>query len=357
MSATIRVGMIGTSWWSDWMHLPSLQSHPRVELAAICGRTAEPARRMAEKYRIPAVFTDYRQMLADCPLDAVALATPDDTHFDIAMAVLEKRLHLLCEKPLANTLEHAEKMAGAADAAGVRHMTLFSWRWAPVFVRLKQEIDAGSIGRPLEARFAFFGNDAYSPDYRWRRDGSRCNGALADFGAHMIDFVRWYLGEIETVSATIATHIDRKGLEPHPVNDCATIDVVTKSGAHAVLPLNMAARLGDQTYRINAEIHGDEGSLEAHLVLFGSEGGSQLRRYGTDSMPPETIHQERFQAEFDERPDFFSVYTESSAGPRAFIDAIAENRPASPDLNDGVAAQRVIAAAFAAQEQGRRITL
>ena len=52
MSAPIRVGMIGTSWWSDWMHLPSLQSHPRVELAAICGRTAEPARRMAEKYRM-----------------------------------------------------------------------------------------------------------------------------------------------------------------------------------------------------------------------------------------------------------------------------------------------------------------
>lgn len=357
MSEQIRVGMIGTSWWSDWMHLPSLQSHPRVALAAICGRTAEPAQRMAEKYRIPAVFTDYRRMLEDCALDAIALATPDDMHYEIATAVLDKRLHLLCEKPLANDLQQAEEMARRAIAAGVCHMTLFSWRWAPVFARLKLEIDTGSIGRPLEARFAFLGNDAYSPEYRWRRDGGRCNGVLADFGAHMIDFARWCLGEIVSVSADIATHIDRQGIEPQPVNDCATLDVLTETGAHATLALNAAAHLGDQIVRMNIEIYGTEGSLEGQMVLFGSEGGSWLRRYGGQAAAPETIHQERFRADSDERPEFFSVFTESSAGPRAFIDAIVEKRPASPDLSDGAAAQRVIAAAFTAHEEGRRITL
>lgn len=357
MSAKVRIGMIGTSWWTDWMHLPSLQSHPRAELAAICGRTEEPARRMAEKYGIPAVFTDYREMLETCQLDAVALATPDDTHYEIAMAVLDRGLHLLCEKPLANDLNQAEEMARAADAAGICHMTSFSWRWAPVFERLKQELESGSIGRPIEARFAFFGNDAYIPDYHWRRDSSRCNGTLADFGVHMIDFVRWYLGEIDSVGASIATHIDRQNLEPQPVNDCATLDVITKSGAHATLPLNMAACLGDQVYRINAEVYGDQGSLEGHLIFFGSEGGSLLRRCTDPAAAPETIHQERFRPDYEERPDFFSVYTDSSAGPRAFIDAIVENQAASPDFNDGVAAQRVIAAAFTAHEEGRRVTL
>lgn len=357
MSTSIKVGVVGTSWWADWMHLPSLASHPRAELAAICGRTPAPAAALAEKYGIPQVYADHRALIEEAELDALVIATPDDTHYEIAMAALDRGLHLLCEKPLANSLAEAEAMAAAADKAGVRHMTLFSWRWAPVWARLKRELAAGAIGRPLEARFAFLGNDAYSPDYRWRRDGGRCNGALADFGAHMIDFTRWYLGEIETVGATLRTHIDRGGLEPQPVNDSATLDLVTKDGAQALLSLNMAARTGDQAYRIDVEVFGDEGSFEGRLVLFGSEGGARLRRYGADPAPGELIHEESFRAAFEERPDFFQPYITASAGPRAFIDAIVEDRPAEPDLHDGVAAQRVIDAAFRAQESQSRISL
>ena len=357
MGDKLRVGMIGTSWWADWMHLPSIASHPAAEWVAICGRSAEPAQKLADKYGIAAVYTDYRQLLAHEGLDAVVLATPDDTHFEIAMAALDRGLHLLCEKPLTNVLAEAEQMARKADAAGVRHMTLFSWRWAPVWAELKRQLDAGAIGRPLEARFAFLGNDAYSSDYRWRRDGARCNGALADFGAHMIDFTRWYLGEIASVGATIATHIDRRGIEPRAVNDCATLDLVTTSGAHASLALNMAAHIGDQLYRIDVDIFGDKGSFEGQLALFGSEGGAWLRRCGAGQAAFETAHQERFAVDFGERPDFFAPYVESSAGGRAFVDAILAGRPASPDLHDGVAAQRVIDAALRSHASGCRIRL
>lgn len=354
MGDKVRVGMVGTSWWSDWMHLPSLASHDAVELAAICGRREEPAQQMAEKFNIPKVYTDYRQMIDEVPLDAVAMATPDDTHFDIAMAVLDKGLHFLSEKPIANTLAEAEAIAAKAEEKGVRHLTLFSWRWAPIFAELKKQLEAGAVGRPLEARFAFLGTDAFGPEYGWRRDGRRCNGTLADFGAHMIDFVHWYLGDIESVAGTIFTHIDRKGLEPVQANDCATLDLMTMSGVHVVMPLNMAARIGDQVARIDIDIYGDEGGIEAQLILFGSEGGGRMRRCKQDQ-PFETIYETRFDPNFSERPDFFRPYIESSAGPRAFIDAILEDRPASPDLNDGLAAQRVIAAAFEASESGRRV--
>jgi predicted dehydrogenase len=119
----------------------------------------------------------------------------------------------------------------------------------------------------------------------------------------------------------------------------------------------MAANTGDQLFRIDVEIFGDEGSFEGQLVLFGSEGGARLRRCGADQAAFETIHEERFQADFGERPEFFAPYVESSAGPRAFIDAIIENRPAVPDLHDGVAAQRVIDAAIRSQTSGCRIEL
>jgi len=92
-------------------------------------------------------------------------------------------------------------------------------------------------------------------------------------------------------------------------------------------------------------------------VLFGSNGGARLHRCGTDQVPFELVHEETFAATFTERPEFFAPYTETSAGPRAFIDAIIEDRPATPDLYDGVAAQRVIDAAIRSHENGRRISI
>ena len=196
MTDRVRVGMIGTSWWADWMHLPSVVSHPRAEVVAICGRTREPAERLAAKYRIPAIYADYREMLEGADLDAVIVATPDDTHHPIAMSALNKGLHLLCEKPLANTLADAEEMARTAERMGVKHMTLFTWRWTPVWVELRKQLKSNSIGRCHEARFAWLGDGAWNKDYKWRRDAGRSNGVVADIGAHMIDFVRWALDDI-----------------------------------------------------------------------------------------------------------------------------------------------------------------
>ena len=75
-------------------------------------------------------------------------------------------------------------------------------------------MDQNGIGRCHEARFAFLGDGAWDKDYAWRRDATRCNGVVADFGAHMIDFVRWYLDDIESVGAHFFTHRDHAGIEP-----------------------------------------------------------------------------------------------------------------------------------------------
>ena len=117
------------------MHLPSLASHPQAEIRAICGRTRARAEAVAAKYRIGAIHSDHRALLDRGDLDAVVIATPDDTHPEIAMAALERGLHVLCEKPLANTLAAAEEIAAAAARVGVVHMTMFTWRSVPVWRR------------------------------------------------------------------------------------------------------------------------------------------------------------------------------------------------------------------------------
>ena len=88
MSEQVRVGIIGTSWWADMMHLPSLKSHSRAQIVAICGRNRDRADEMAGKYEIRHVFTNHREMIAQADLDALVIATPDGLHHAPAMAAL-----------------------------------------------------------------------------------------------------------------------------------------------------------------------------------------------------------------------------------------------------------------------------
>ena len=115
MPEHVRVGVVGTSWWSDLFHLPLLTSHPRAEVAAICGRHRERADEMARKYGIPSVFTDYEAMIEQGGLQALVVATPDDTHHPIVMRALQAGLHVLCEKPLAWIIHEATRSEQAPE--------------------------------------------------------------------------------------------------------------------------------------------------------------------------------------------------------------------------------------------------
>ncbi len=95
MQDKVRVGMVGTSWYSDISHLNLLKSHPGAVTAAICGRNRVRAEEMALKYAIPTVYTDYRDMIQHGHLDAVVIATPDDMHYPMVMAALDAGLHVL----------------------------------------------------------------------------------------------------------------------------------------------------------------------------------------------------------------------------------------------------------------------
>ena len=95
MTKQIRVGVVGTSWWADMMHLPALKGHSGACVTAICGRNRERAGVLAQKYGIPSVFEDYRLMISQAKLDALVIAVPDDLHYPIAMTALDAGLHVL----------------------------------------------------------------------------------------------------------------------------------------------------------------------------------------------------------------------------------------------------------------------
>jgi predicted dehydrogenase len=360
MSEQIRVGIIGTSWWTDVMFLPSFKSHHLAEVVAICGRSRDRAEEMAQKYHIPQAFTDYRHMIDKGRLDAIVVATPDDLHYQMTIDALEAGLHVLCEKPMALNALQAREMYEKAEAARLKHMVLFTWRWQPHFRYLKQLVDDGYVGRCYHAHFRFLGGLGRQPEYRWRYDGHRSNGVVSDLGAHMIDFARWTIGDVSKVSAYLATHVDRPAADGQPaasVNDSASVILQFDNEAQATIQVSAVAHRADRVADMNVLLHGAAGTLEVEQILFGVEAGATMRgvrhneeRFGRLTVP----HELRENLDDDA---LFDPYAKQAAGPRLFIDAILEDRSISPNFYDGFKVQEVIDAALESHRNGCWVSL
>ena len=115
MSGVVRVGIVGTGWWAETMYLPSLESHQSARITAICGRNSERTAELAERAGGARAFADYHELMVSGETDAVVVATPDDLHCAVTMAALEAGQHVICEKPMANSLADAQAMLEKAE--------------------------------------------------------------------------------------------------------------------------------------------------------------------------------------------------------------------------------------------------
>jgi predicted dehydrogenase len=360
MAEKVRFGMIGTSWYADSLHLPSLTSHPQAAVTALCGRNQERAAELARKFNIPHIFDDYGQLIRSGLVDAVVIATPDDLHHAMTLAAVEAGLHVVCEKPLALNAADAREMAQAADAAGVKHMTFFTLRWFqhPRFV--KELVDEGRVGRPSHCQLTYVHGSAREARYRWRFDGERANGILGDLGSHLIDLARWLNGDIKRVAATLSNYVRRfheDGRPVKPTNDAALLALEFANGSQGIIHTSAVAYTGGRGLEQHIVLYGDKGSVEADFT-FGNFGGGTGARMAVraarspdgpfvDLPIPDHIwgdvpHEETMQ-----------VFNRMPAGDRYFIDCILHDRPVTPSLWDGVAVQEVMEAAIQSHRTGQ----
>ncbi len=365
MSEKVRVGVIGTSGWTDFLLLPSLQSHSQAEIVALCGRNQERAKEVASKYDIPQIFADYREMMATTDLQAVVIGSPDDLHYPMTMAALETGLHVLCEKPLANSVQDAKAMYEKAQANRLKHMVLFTWRWMPHFQYLRKLVQDGYIGRLYHADFRFMGGYGRSADYTWRFDKSRANGIVSDLGSHMIDMARWLVSDIKNVQANLATFIKHSGLDSQPVtpiNDSALLTIEFTDGGHGIIQASAVAHIGSHFMQQQVYLYGEKGTLQANVSFSGSKLDSIIQgmthleeELQNIAIPPE------YWSELD-KPVFDldrwqQLFCKQQIGLRLFIDAILEDKEVTPSFFDGLKAQEVVDAALTSHETGQQVAI
>ena len=349
----IRIGMVGYRFmgrvhshaYADIpLHFPEVPAPVRQVLA---GRDAAAVGKAAAQLGWNRATADWRELVAAPDVDAVDVSSPGDTHREVAIAALEAGKHVLCEKPLANTLPQAREMLEAARRSGRVHMTVFNYRHLPAVQLAKRLLTDGTIGRVYHFRAQFLQDWIADPDFpmvwRLRRDQAG-SGALGDLAAHLVDMCRFLVGEVGEVVGDAETFVRERrselGREPVDVDDGVHfLARVASGGALASFEATRFARGRRSAHRF--EVSGEHGS-----VAWDFERMNELQVYlasdreDVQGFRTVNVNEPRWWP-----PGHGIGYEVGFAHQLAeFLRAVAAGAPVPPTFEDGYRCQQVLAA-------------
>ncbi|MEW1847782.1 Gfo/Idh/MocA family oxidoreductase, partial [Nonomuraea angiospora] len=225
MRPVIGIGLVGYAFMGRahsqaWRSVDAFFDLPfRPSMVAVAGRSAEATAQAAEKLGWAGAETDWKRLLDRDDVQIVDICTPGDSHAEIAVAALAAGKHVICEKPLANTVAEAEAMAAAAKEAaarGVRSMVGFNYRRVPAVALARRFVEEGMLGEIRHVRAQYLQDWIVDPEFPlvWRLQKDKAgSGALGDIGAHIIDVAEFITGERLTgVAALTETFVKERPL-------------------------------------------------------------------------------------------------------------------------------------------------
>ena len=370
---TLGIGMVGYAFMGAthsqaWRNAPSFFDLPILpRLTVLGGRNRDGAAVVAARFGWQDVETDWRTLIERDDVGLVDICTPGDTHAEIAIAALAAGKHVLCEKPLANSVAEAEAMTEAAEAArtqGVRSMVGFTYRRVPAIAMARQLVADGRVGDIRHVRAQYLQDWIVDPEapLTWRLQKDKAgSGALGDIGAHIIDLTQHITGEqIVGVSALLETFVKDRPLPEFSsglsgvggaergevtVDDAAVFLARMTGGALATYEASRFATGRKNAIRI--EINGSAGSL-----AFDFEEMNVLHVYD-GTADPDVAGFTRVLVTEPSHP-YIGAWWPPGHGigyehgfTHQVVDlltAIAEDRDPEPSFADGLAVQRVLGA-------------
>jgi predicted dehydrogenase len=252
---TITCGIIGLGFIGP-AHIDALVRTEGVRIAALADVNEDNARAVADRFSIPKVHSDYRELLKDESIEVVHNCTPNHLHFPINMAIIAANKHVVGEKPLAISGDEARQLVVAAEQAGIVHAVCYVYRYFPMVQQAAALVRKNDIGRIFAVHGTYLQDWLlYDTDWNWRLDPSAAgqSRAVADIGTHCMDLARFVMGKrITRVMADLFTvHPQRKKplaqrdtfsgtLSAEPV--CTDVDITTEDQAHILTEFEDGAR-------------------------------------------------------------------------------------------------------------------
>jgi predicted dehydrogenase len=357
----VGYGGIGRIHTLSYKDLPMLYpgALPSLMLTAVCTSRQETAAAAAKEGGYAAWFTDVEELVRQDSVTVIDCCTPNDQHRRTLLAAIKAGKHVYCEKPLALNGTEAREIAREAEKAGVSVGMTFNYRFVPAILRAKRMIMDGLLGEVYSFRAEYFHTGYQDPQrplaWRMRKEISG-GGALVDLGSHLVDLVRYLLGEMEAVRAVTRTYISKRPIERGSrtlgdvtVDDAAWLEVRLVAGGFGTIEVSRFATgsLDD----LNLEIFGSKGALRFSLMdanwlywfdatkASGFQGGDQgwqrletVQHYHGASTPPARA---------------ILGWTRTHAECQyAFLHAVAEGKKPELGIQDGMRAQLVLDAAY-----------
>jgi len=359
----VRIAIIGAGAVADYHHVPGIRLDPRAELVAACDQTDNLLARRRGDWSIQKTATNYADIAADPAIDAVIICTPNDTHFPITMACLEGGKHVMCEKPLGLNAGEATQMYREAREKGLRHMTAFTYRFAPSMRYLRHLVSSGKLGVPRHFRSQRF-LDWPETSWGWRQYKKNAGaGDLFDMTIHRIDYAQDLMGRMTSICGAVAQFVPRNKnpdgtpCPPSEVDDWSALICQFERGGVGVLEGTTLAK----GYHFDgfghdwAEVNGSEATAvyqlkEPNTILIGQSGESlhkidvpaeYLKPADSPRNPKEGIPSTVFR---------YDLVWE-------FVSAIVEERDAVPGFDHGASAQAVADAVLESFEKRTWVTI
>ncbi|MBT2744922.1 MULTISPECIES: Gfo/Idh/MocA family oxidoreductase [unclassified Lysobacter] len=251
---TLRAGLVGAGFIGPW-HVDAIRRLGHVEIAALAGSDLPRAQARARELAIPQAYADWRSLVEDPRIDVVHIATPNRLHYPIALAAIANGKHVVCDKPLADTVEQARELLAAARAAGVFHAVTFNYRGNPLVQQARAAIAAGQIGKPHLVHGQYLQDWLlHDSDWSWRLEPDQPGAslALADIGSHWCDLAEHVAGlRIAQVLADPVTVVPRRRKPAHSTgsftaagagDDAQWVEMASEDMATVLLRFDNGAR-------------------------------------------------------------------------------------------------------------------
>jgi len=341
-------------------------------LHATCGRNEEQVRDFADRWGWKTVETDWRKLIERDDIDVIDIASPNNTHHEIALAAAAAGKIVLCEKPLAMNAAEALEMTEAVEKAGVANMVWFNYRRVPAAALAKQVLDEGRIGKAYHYRAQYLQDWTMSADLPlgghtlWRLDADAAGaGVTGDLLSHAIDTAMWLNGPIASVTAMTEIFIKERAVQDAPeqrkpvtIDDACQMMCRFANGSLGLFESTRFAR-GRKNYN-TLELNGDKASL-----YFDLEDPHRLQFY--DHGDPghlhgwRNIHVSGFDHPYMKNwwvPGTTIGYEHTFTNALAdFLNGLAIGVPAQPTFREALATQRVLDAILASAKSGAWVTV
>jgi len=271
----LRVAILGCGFWSRFQ-IPAWLELPNVRCLAVCDRNAERAEATARRFKIPRVYHDASDLMADEEADVVDIITSPNTHRDLVVLAASHRTPVICQKPMASDYTAAKEMVRVCRDAGIPFFVHENWRWQRPIRELKCVLESGEIGRPFRARIDFNTSFPVFKNQPFLRELDEL--IVMDLGTHLLDAARFLFGEAQSVYClTDRIHPDIRG------EDVATILLRMGNEISVACNLSFASRTETEKFpETYFFIEAERGSVmlgRDFWIRVTSENGTRVSRF------------------------------------------------------------------------------